>query len=298
MDLLNMRVLHEKQQMREFVTAEKASGRTIGLVPTMGALHAGHLALIGQADAIADTVVVSVFVNPTQFSPGEDFSEYPRDEAADTGLAASAGADVVFAPHAGEMYPDGFATEVAVGTTLTGVMCGAPGSRNPSHFAGVTTVVAKLLGIVTPDFAVFGEKDAQQLAVVRRMVNDLDIPVEIVGSPTVRDVDGLALSSRNAYLTAEEREIAPLLYESIVGVAGKVEAGENFDFAAFEAIAKLTDAGFTVEYLDLRDAESLAPGRDSSRRTIVAAAARLGDTRLIDNVIIEPSEVSTESESK
>lgn len=288
-----MKVFRDKNDVRVLSDAARREGRTVALVPTMGALHDGHLELVRRAGELADEVVVSIFVNPTQFRPGEDFSRYPRDLDHDiellTGVAGETGA-VVFAPDPDGIYPEGFATSVRVDVSLTGVMCGAPTSRGPGHFDGVTTVVAKLFSIVDPDVALFGEKDAQQLAVVRRMATDLDFRVRVVGVPTWRDSDGLALSSRNSYLDEQSRALAPRLFAELSRVADGVAAGEAFDKLRVDAVHELEQSGFAVEYLDLRDADTLAEGRDPGRRSIVAAAARLGGVRLIDNVVIEPVE--------
>ncbi|HET9149773.1 MAG TPA: pantoate--beta-alanine ligase [Alphaproteobacteria bacterium] len=274
-------VVRTKAALRTAVAAFRKKRETVALVPTMGALHAGHLALVAEARKRCDRVVVSVFVNPTQFGPNEDFGRYPRDLAADRKLLAAAGADLVFAPTVAAMYPDGFATTVAVEALASDL----DGRFRPGHFTGVATVVAKLLAMASPDAAVFGEKDYQQLAIVRRLVRDLDLPVAIVGIPTVREADGLALSSRNAYLTSEQRRAAPALHEAL-SAAAREAAG---DFGAWSDIAEratrvVRARGFDrVDYLELRDAETLgAP--DPKRPARVLAAAWLGATRLIDNV--------------
>jgi pantoate--beta-alanine ligase len=268
--------------LRAVVAGWRRSGLRVALVPTMGALHEGHIALVRAALAGADRVVVSLFVNPTQFGPGEDFASYPAREAEDTRLLTAAGAHVLFAPTVAEMYPDGFATTVTV-DGLTEGLCGA---RRPGHFAGVTTVVAKLLGQCQPDLACFGEKDYQQLLAVRRMVRDLDMPVRIIGVPTVRESDGLAMSSRNAYLGADERRIAPALNRAIAAVAQRVaNGGADCAAACAEARAALLAAGFaSVDYVEVRDAETLAPLGRVAGPARVLAAARLGKARLIDNV--------------
>ncbi len=255
-------------------------GETIALVPTMGALHAGHLALAEAARGRADRVVVSIFVNPTQFGANEDFSAYPRDLDGDLGKLSPA-ADAVFAPGKDEMYPAGFATTVSV----AGPAIGLESDFRPTHFAGVATVVAKLLLAVGPDAALFGEKDYQQLLVVKRLVADLRLPVEIVGHPTVREADGLALSSRNAYLSAGERRLAPQLHQHIAAAAAAIRRGELAATAIEEARAGLMAAGFDVDYVALRDAETLAEVTDRASETMrILVAARLGRTRLIDNV--------------
>jgi pantoate--beta-alanine ligase len=268
--------------LRAEVAAWRAAGERIALVPTMGALHAGHLSLVRLARQRAQRVVASLFVNPTQFAPHEDFAAYPRDEARDAALLAAEGCDLLYAPTADEMYPDGFATTVSVGE-VSGPM---DGRSRPQHFAGVATVVSKLLNQCAPDVAVFGEKDYQQLQVIRRLVRDLDMPVEIVGAPTVRTEDGLALSSRNAYLSHEERAVAGRLNEVIRAAAQAVRDGEAIGVVVTHGLAALGEAGFTaVDYLEVRGAEDLAclgsgPATAPAR---VFVAARLGKTRLIDN---------------
>lgn len=259
----------------------------VALVPTMGALHLGHLALVKAARARAQHVVVSLFVNPTQFGPNEDFTRYPRDEVADARALAVAQADLLYAPTTAEMYPEGFATTV----TLAGLSGEMEGSVRPHHFAGVATVVAKLLNQAQADTACFGEKDYQQLHIVRRLARDLDIATRIVGVPTVRDVDGLALSSRNAYLGPEERKIAPILYRTLHDLAAALEAGEGPTTTLLErARQKLLSEGFGgVDYLDLRDAETLARLDKLDRPGRLLAAVRLGRTRLIDNVPVSPA---------
>jgi pantoate--beta-alanine ligase len=254
----------------------------VALVPTMGALHEGHLALVREARSRADCVVVSIFVNPTQFAPHEDFSRYPRDLSADhTKLARDGAVDLVFAPSPVEMYPTGFATKILV----DGPAAGLESDFRPHFFGGVATVVAKLLLQCQPDIAVFGEKDYQQLLVIKRMVRDLDIATEIVPVPTVREVDGLALSSRNAYLSASEREIAPILNRALLAAGGRARSGVSVPKAEAEGTAALLNAGFDrVDYFAIRDAETLQPIRDVARPARVLAAAWLGKTRLIDNV--------------
>jgi pantoate--beta-alanine ligase len=262
--------------LRAEIGAWRAAGHTVALVPTMGALHAGHIALVGAALAAADKVVVSIFVNPTQFAPHEDLARYPRDEAGDVAKLAGAGAHLVWAPPVPEMYPEGFATRIVV----EGAALPLEGQFRPHHFGGVATVVCKLISAVTPHVALFGEKDYQQLAVIRQMVRDLALPVVIQGVPTVREEDGLALSSRNAYLSPDERYIAPMLYKAISEVARGRDPRE--------AAELLLVAGFTkVDYLEVRDAETLAPFDPASGRPgRVLAAAWLGKTRLIDNVAV------------
>lgn len=267
--------------LRSQVSAWRHQGLKVGLVPTMGALHRGHLSLVEAALARADRVVASVFVNPTQFGPNEDFAAYPRQEAADAGLLAGAGAHLLFAPTVAEMYPPGFATTV----TVSGVSAGLCGDIRPGHFAGVATVVTKLLLQCLPDVAVFGEKDYQQLQVIRRFVRDLDIPVTVVGAPTVREPDGLALSSRNAYLSAEERAIAPAIFRVLSALATELRRGSEAKGPLAEAISELVGTGFSsVDYLELRDAETLEPLERADKPARLLVAARLGKARLIDNI--------------
>ena len=283
--------LRTKADLRAGLNDARREGRTIGLVPTMGYLHEGHLSLIRAARAECDLVVMSLFVNPTQFGPGEDLDRYPRDEERDLRLAAGAGADLVFAPVVEEVYPDGFASRVEV-TGLTEVLDGDPSRRGPEHFRGVTTVVAKLFNIVGPDVAYFGQKDAQQAAVIRRMVRDLDFPVRIEVLPTVREADGLAMSSRNAYLEPADRERATALSRALAAAERGAQAG-SLGMGLEAAHRELDGAGIEPEYLEARDAETLAPVKQlSDRPVLVAVAARVGAARLIDNVLIQPDNVS------
>jgi len=269
--------------LRARVRAWGREGLRIGFVPTMGALHEGHLSLVRLARSRADRVVASIFVNPTQFGPNEDFEAYPRDEARDAGLLAQAGCALLYAPTVVEMYAPGASTTVTVG----GVSEPLDGLARPGHFAGVATVVTKLLNQCAPDVAVFGEKDFQQLQVIRRLVRDLDIPVEIVGGPTARAEDGLALSSRNAYLSAEERPIAGRLNRVLADALARLRAGDPVERVELEAVAELLAAGFAkVDYVEARVPETLTrlgPG-PASGPIRVLAAARLGRTRLIDNM--------------
>lgn len=263
----------------------RKTGERIALVPTMGALHLGHISLVELAKQKARRAVVSIFVNPIQFGPREDFHLYPRDEAGDLAKLATAGADLVFTPDVKEMYPQGFSTRVNIGD-LTEDLCG---SARPNHFDGVATVVTKLLLQCAPDIAIFGEKDYQQLLVIKRLVRDLDIPVEIAGGAIVREQDGLALSSRNAYLSPAERKIAPVLYQTIAEVAEDLANGRGADDAAEAARFKLEAAGFRVNYVAVRDPETLKPLHGPVRQARVLAAAFLGKTRLIDNVPVPPT---------
>jgi pantoate--beta-alanine ligase len=268
--------------VRAHVAAARAGGRSVGLVPTMGAFHAGHHALMRAARERCDEVVVWLFVNPTQFNEASDLAGYPRDEARDAAEAAELGVDVLFAPDAEEVYPPGFATTVRV-EGLSDVLEGA--ERGPSHFAGVCTVVTKMLNMVMPDLAFFGQKDAQQVAVLRRMVRDLDIPVQLVVIPTVREPDGLAMSSRNGRLDAAERERALALSQALRAAETTVAAGER-DAAAVAAAARRAMDGVVPDYLALVDPDSFQPVQHVNGRVLVAVAARIGATRLIDNTII------------
>jgi pantoate--beta-alanine ligase len=272
-----VRTVHD---LRTRVAAWREAGETVALVPTMGAIHAGHLSLVTLANSLADRVVTSLFVNPLQFGPREDFHAYPRDEARDAAALSDAGSDLLYAPDAGEMYPPGFSTKVSV-SDLTEDLCGA---SRPNHFDGVATVVTKLLLQCGPDKAIFGEKDYQQLLVIKRFVRDLNIPVEIVGGAIVREADGLALSSRNAYLSPAERTIAPVLHQTICQVADDLAKGRGADDASEAARFKLESEGFRVDYVAVRDPETLKPLHGPVTAARVLAAVHLGKTRLIDNV--------------
>jgi pantoate--beta-alanine ligase len=283
------RIVRGVGDLRVALAPARREGRTIGLVPTMGFLHEGHVSLLRAARAECDLVVMSLFVNPTQFGPNEDLDRYPRDEERDLRLAGEAGADLVFAPDAEELYPDGFATAVEVTGGLTAVLDGDPGRRGPGHFRGVTTIVAKLFNIVGPDVAYFGQKDAQQAAVIKRMVRDLDFPVRIEVMPTVREEDGLAMSSRNVYLEPEDRARAVALSRALAAAARQVTALGSLDAGLDAARIELAAAAIDPEYLEARDAETLEPVEELTGRPIlIAVAARVGGARLIDNVVIEP----------
>ena len=282
-----MRIVETKPDLRAALAGDRRPARTIGLVPTMGALHDGHVSLIEAARRDCDVVVVSLFVNPAQFGPGEDLEGYPRDRDRDAERAAAAGADLLYAPAVDEVYPPGFATTVEV-EGLTGVLCGEAERRGPEHFRGVTTIVAKLLNAVGPDVAYFGQKDAQQALVVRRMVADLDFPVRIEVRPTVREADGLAMSSRNAYLAPADRERAPALHRALAAAAAAARPGTAVDDALRAAREELAGAGVEPEYLEARDAGDLGPVETfNGRPVLIAVAAQLGRARLIDNVIVE-----------
>lgn len=275
--------LRELAALRQRITLWRAEGQRIGFVPTMGALHAGHLALVKHAKTLSDKVVVSIFVNPLQFAPHEDFDRYPRREDADSALLAEAGADLVWLPTSELMYPKGFATKIE----LTGPAEGLETDFRPQFFGGVATVVTKLFNQVTPDIAVFGEKDYQQLKVVQAFTRDLDMPLEVIGLPTIREADGLALSSRNAYLSAEERDTAAKLHAELHAIAETVQAGGDADASIERAKIRLEAAGFgPIDYIALRDADSLAPPSADSRALRLLAAAWLGKTRLIDNIAV------------
>ena len=282
-----VKLIRAKDELRALLGDARREGRTIGLAPTMGYLHEGHASLLRAARVECDVVVMSLFVNPAQFGPGEDLDRYPRDEERDAALAAEAGVDIVYAPSLEEVYPEGFSTAVEV-AGLTEVLCGDPSRRGPGHFRGVTTVVAKLFNAVGPDVAYFGQKDAQQVAAIRRMARDLDIPVRIEALPTVREPDGLAMSSRNAYLSAADRERATALSRALREV--ERVAGEESLGAGLEAGRRvLAEAGIEPEYLEARDPDDLQPvAALSGRPVLVALAAQVGGARLIDNVLIHP----------
>jgi len=267
----------------ELAQARAGLGGKVALVPTMGALHAGHMALIAGARKRADKVVASIFVNPAQFGQGEDFGRYPRQEEQDARMLEEAGCDLLWAPSVGVIYPDGFSTTV----TVSGVSERWEGEARPGHFDGVATVVAKLLLSVRPDVALFGEKDFQQLAVIRRMTADLNLPVEIVGVPTVREADGLALSSRNAYLLAEERQQALALPRALEAARAAIQSGTPVFEVLHEAHAALRDGGFSqIDYFVLVDAASLEPLDEPGGDMRLIAAATIGTTRLIDNMAV------------
>jgi pantoate--beta-alanine ligase len=271
--------------LRRAVAQWRAAGEKIALVPTMGALHAGHISLVEASRAHAERCVVSIFVNPTQFAPNEDFGAYPRTFDADLAKLADAGAAGCFAPMASEMYPAGFATKVIPGGPA---LAGLEDRFRPDHFAGVALVVAKLLNQAQADCAFFGEKDFQQLAVIRRMAADLDIATQIFGVPTLREADGLALSSRNIYLAPEERATAPLLAKALNEAAAEIRAGKKPAEAAAQAASKIAAAGFVVDYVEARHAGTLAAIDSMQEGPIrLLVAAKLGKTRLIDNLAVE-----------
>ncbi|HRE22342.1 MAG TPA: pantoate--beta-alanine ligase [Rhabdaerophilum sp.] len=277
-------ILETIAALRAWRAERRAAGKRVGLVPTMGALHAGHLSLVTGVKQAADEAVVSIFVNPTQFAPTEDFSKYPRTFERDVKLLTEVGAEAVFSPQVQEMYPSGFATTVS----LEGpAKVGLEDAFRPTHFAGVATVVTKLLLQALPDAAIFGEKDYQQLAVIRRFVRDLDIPAEIIGGTTVREADGLALSSRNVYLSPEERAAAPTIYRVLQEAAERVRKRQPLNRVEAEAVQTLTAAGFVVDYFAIRDALNLTNPYAAAdpKRLRLLVAAKLGKTRLIDNIV-------------
>jgi pantoate--beta-alanine ligase len=282
-----MRTVRTVSALRAAVRAARNDDRTVGLVPTMGALHDGHLSLLRRAAEDCDVVVMSLFVNPTQFNEATDLDAYPRDESTDAALAAEAGCDLLFAPPVSEVYPDGFCTTVVVDGPLTTTLEGA--HRGAAHFHGVTTVVTKLLNMAQPDVAYFGQKDAQQALVVQRLVRDLDIPVRIEVCPTVREPDGLARSSRNARLRGEDRERALALASALRAAEQAVAAGErDASTVAATARAAMTPYAIDPEYLAVVDPETLVPRTEIDGETLVAIAARVGEVRLIDNTLIHP----------
>lgn len=278
----SIKVVRTVAALRKATAKWRENAKSIALVPTMGALHVGHLSLVKLARKKSDKVVVSIFVNPTQFAPTEDLSRYPRDEEGDLAKLEDAGAHLVWMPDNGEMYPEGSSTTVQPGSAAQDL----EGAFRPSHFGGVVTVCCKLFNQVGPDVAIFGEKDYQQLAVLRQMVCDLNMPLKLIAAKTVREEDGLALSSRNAYLSAEERKIAPLLHTTLSDVAREIAQGADRSAALDAAISKVLAGGFKkVDYIELRDAATLAvPDADATGPLRVLAAVWLGKTRLIDNV--------------
>ncbi|WP_089703866.1 pantoate--beta-alanine ligase [Vreelandella arcis] len=279
-----MHTLRDIPGLRYTLREQRRQGQRIALVPTMGNLHAGHLALVKSARKHADVVVASLFVNPMQFGPGEDLDGYPRTFEADQAQLIEAGCDILFAPTVSELYPNGLDAQTRVHVPVVGEgLCG--GSR-PGHFDGVSTVVSMLFNLVQPDMACFGEKDYQQLAVIRKLVSDLHLPIEIIGVPIVRAEDGLALSSRNGYLSREERAKAPALYRTLRELRDAISRGEPIEQALHQGQAALYDAGFTPDYLELRDT-TLGAVNDSTRDAVLLAAAHLGPARLIDNLSVQ-----------
>jgi pantoate--beta-alanine ligase len=278
-------VVRDIDRMRDLVERARAAGHAVGLVPTMGFFHEGHLELMRRARADCDVVVVTLFVNPTQFGPAEDYDAYPRDFERDSALAEGVGVDFLFSPGAEQMYPEGFQTSVSV-EEISKVMCGA---SRPGHFDGVTTVVAKLFNIIPAHKAYFGQKDAQQLVIIRRMAQDLNFTVEIVAVPTVREEDGLAMSSRNSYLSPEERRAATVLYRSLETAASLIETGERSAEVIRGEMGKVlsTEALVNLEYIVICDNIYLQPLPELSGEVLVALAARVGKARLIDNMVFD-----------
>ena len=279
-----MQIINSVQQMQSMSNLLKRAGKRIAFVPTMGFLHEGHASLLREGRKRGDCLVLSIFVNPTQFGPGEDLDHYPRNLEGDCAIARASGVDTVFTPTAAEMYPPGFQTSIRV-QDLSLPLCGA---SRPGHFDGVATVVTKLFNIVQPDVALFGKKDFQQLAIIRRMTLDLSLPVEIVGLPIVREADGLAMSSRNAYLSPDQRQSALCLSRAIRLVRERYAAGERNAERLIEAARNLIQAetSATIDYLELRDAVTLHTVSDVSDATLMALAVRIGTTRLIDNTLM------------
>jgi len=281
-----MNTVQSLPELRAAIARARSEGKRIALVPTMGNLHAGHIALVKQAVERADFVVASIFVNPLQFGPNEDLDSYPRTLAADQSKLLEAGCNLLFTPDAQVMYPQGMTQHTIV--SVPGVSTGLCGGSRPGHFDGVATVVCKLLNMAQPDMALFGEKDYQQLAVIRKMVADLNMPVQIFGVPIVRDTDGLALSSRNGYLNAQQRASAPALHQCMQTVKAQIKNGRRDYAALFEQFnIDLQVAGFRLDYVELRDALSLQPAAVQSTQLVLLAAAYLGSTRLIDNLIFD-----------
>jgi pantoate--beta-alanine ligase len=278
------KLVHDTESLQEALAELAVAGKRIALVPTMGALHAGHVSLVELAKEHADEVIVYVFVNPKQFGPNEDYGKYPRTLDADVKMASAAGVAIVYAPSPADVYPAGFSTSVSVGPLSTIL----DGKSRPGHFDGVATVLAKMFMRMLPHVAVFGEKDYQQLCVIRRFVEDLDFPIEIVGAPTMREADGLAMSSRNVYLSKEERAIAPKLNEVLRSV-GQAIASRSAPVKSLldQGVVALSKAGFKVDYLELCDEDTLEPVEIFDASTRLLAAAWLGNTRLIDNIAVE-----------
>lgn len=274
------------RELRAAVAQARTEGKQIGFVPTMGNLHAGHCALVEKAVQRADFVVASIFVNPLQFGPSEDLDNYPRTLAADQQKLFEAGCQLLFTPDVDEMYPQGMADQTRI--SVPRVSEGLCGASRPGHFEGVATVVTKLFNMVQPDLAIFGQKDFQQLAVIRALVRDLNMPIQIIGEPTVRAEDGLALSSRNGYLSAEQRAVAPVLYHGLEQIATAIRAGErNFAQLVANARQQQLAAGFRPDYLEIRESNSLRPATAEDRQLVILVAAFIGNTRLIDNLLLD-----------
>ena len=276
-------ILNTVSDLRAFLTLARGNGKTVGFVPTMGNLHQGHLDLVNKASDMTDIVVVSIFVNPMQFGPHEDFDAYPRTLKADCEALNNHPCDAVFAPTVREVYPRGVNTEIDL-PSLSTILCG---HHRPGHFKGVATVVTKLLNIVQPDVAVFGNKDYQQLQVIQTMVADLLIPVTIVGADTTREPNGLAMSSRNAYLSAEEKETAAMLYATLKRIGDALQSDSQVSTTLKQEKERLTAAGFVLDYLEIRDAQDLSKSYVEADSAVILVAAKLGRARLIDNLVIE-----------
>lgn len=281
-----MKTVTSVRELRAAVAEARAADKRIALAPTMGNLHSGHAALVRRAVQLGDFVIASIFVNPLQFGANEDLDNYPRTLAADQQVLFEAGCNLLFAPTVEEMYPHGMQEQTRV--SVPGVSSGLCGGSRPGHFDGVATVVCKLFHMAQPDLAVFGEKDFQQLAVIRAMVRDLNMPIEIFGEPTVRAEDGLALSSRNGYLSAEQRAVAPRLHATLQELATALRNGQR-DYPALiaDGLSQLQSHGLRPDYLEIREAHSLRPATDSDQHLVILAAAWLGDTRLIDNLALD-----------
>ena len=281
-----MNTVKSVRELRAAIAQARAEGKQIAFVPTMGNLHAGHSALVSKATQRADFVIASIFVNPLQFGPSEDLGKYPRTLLADQEKLVNAGCHLLFIPDVEEMYPHGIDDQTRV--SVPGVSEGLCGASRPGHFEGVATVVSKLFNMVQPDLAIFGQKDFQQLAVIRTLVRDLNMPIQIIGEPTVRAEDGLALSSRNGYLSSEQLSVAPLLYRSLEEMAAAIRAGER-DYAKLVSAAQAqhSAAGFRPDYLEVRESNSLRPATADDRQLVILLAAFIGSTRLIDNLAFE-----------
>lgn len=283
-----MQIVTSVAALREFIRQWRQAGHSVGFVPTMGNLHAGHIKLVSSARQQADKVVVSIFVNPTQFGPNEDFASYPRTEQQDQEKLLASGADLLFLPVVTEMYPHATQTNISVGA-LSGLHCGA---SRPGHFDGVALVVCKLLNMVQPDLLLLGEKDFQQLTLIRQMVADLNIPVAVQGVATVREDDGLAMSSRNGYLSAQQRQQAPKLYQALCAARDEILAGHDDYLAVMEGQRQnLLQAGFAVDYFSICRSQDLLPANTSDLGLLILAAAKLGSTRLIDNLYFSKSSI-------
>ncbi|MEK6691015.1 MAG: pantoate--beta-alanine ligase [Nitrospirota bacterium] len=281
-----MEIIENIASMHALSERKRMEGKLIGFVPTMGFLHEGHLSLIREAKKLSDMVIVSIFVNPTQFKPNEDYDKYPRDLEGDTKKVNSAGGDIIFAPSARDMYPDGYLTYVNV-EGITETLCGI---SRPGHFRGVTTVVTKLFNIVKPHKAFFGQKDYQQSVIIKKMVRDLNMDIDIILLPTVREHDGLAMSSRNSFLSTEERKVAPVLYRALIMASEMVKNGEKNTRKIYSEMKRMieNESLVVIDYIAITDPENLRDISVIEGKTLIALAVRIGDTRLIDNILTEP----------